>query len=200
MTFWMCCQIARSCENHWTKSTNERFTLLYEFLNVLSDCHVLQKTLDKEYNWMISLLYDLLCEFWAVMNPWKIYYTINTWSVSLNELLNVLEDIWCRKRLGALRTKTKILSEINMSVKNYYQKCKKKWFLCLCTLIKIRNIQIQTILHKQQKWEETLTQHFIKVCAKFVLAKYGHKFYSTANNVMLNRGEISLKILKRIYY
>jgi len=145
---------------------------------------------------MISLLYDLLCEFWAVMNPWKIYYTINTWSVSLNELLNVLEDIWCRKRLGALRTKTKILSEINMSVKNYYQKCKKKWFLCLCTLIKIRNIQIQTILHKQQKWEETLTQHFIKVCAKFVLAKYGHKFYSTANKVMFNRGEISLKILK----
>jgi len=135
----------------WTVS------LLHEFLNVLSDCHVLKKILVKEYNWMVSLLYDLLCEFWAVMNPWKIYYTINIWSVSLNELLNVLEDIWCRKRLGALRTKTKILSEINMSVKNYYQKCKKKWFLCLCTLIKIRNIQIQTILHKLQKWKKTLT-------------------------------------------
>ncbi len=73
MTSWMCFQIARSCKKHWTKSTNERFTLLYEFLNVLSDCHVLQNTVDKEYNWMVSLLYDLLCEFWAVMYPWKIY-------------------------------------------------------------------------------------------------------------------------------
>jgi hypothetical protein len=28
------------------------------------------------------------------------------------------------------------------------------------------------------------------------LAKYGHKFDSTANKVMFNRGEISLKILE----
>jgi hypothetical protein len=192
MISWMCFQIARSCKRHRTKSKYERF------LSCMSSWMCFQMScLKKDFGQrMVSLLCELLCEFWAVMNPWKIYYTINTWSVSLNEHLNVLEDTWCRKRLGALRTKTKILSEINMSVKNYYQKCEKKWFLCLCTLIKIRNIQIQTILHKQQKWEETLTQHFIKVCAKFVLAKYGHKFYSTANKVMFNRGEISLKILK----
>ena len=33
---------------------------LYEFLNVLSDGHVVEKTLDKEYNWMVSPLYEFL--------------------------------------------------------------------------------------------------------------------------------------------
>jgi hypothetical protein len=37
---------------------------------------------------MVSLLYELWCEFWALMNPWRIYHTLNTWSVSLNELSN----------------------------------------------------------------------------------------------------------------
>jgi hypothetical protein len=102
----------------WTVS------LLHEFLNVLSDCQVLKKILVKEYNWMVSLLCELLCEFWAVLNPWRIYPTMNTWSVSLNELM--LQNVWCRKRLGALRTKTKILSEINMSKKSIIKNVRTK--------------------------------------------------------------------------
>jgi hypothetical protein len=34
-------------------------SLLHEFLNVLSDCHVLKKILVKEYNWMVSLMWIL---------------------------------------------------------------------------------------------------------------------------------------------
>ena len=35
-------------------------SLLYEFLNVFSAGEEVQKTLDKEYNWMVSLLYEFL--------------------------------------------------------------------------------------------------------------------------------------------
>ena len=35
-------------------------SLLYEFLNVFSDAEVVQKTLDTEYNWMVSPPYELL--------------------------------------------------------------------------------------------------------------------------------------------
>ncbi len=35
-------------------------SLLYKFLNVLSYGHVVQKALDKEYNWMVSPLYEFL--------------------------------------------------------------------------------------------------------------------------------------------
>jgi hypothetical protein len=41
--------------------------LLYEFLNVLSERQVLQKTSGKEYNWMVSLLCELWREFWTLM-------------------------------------------------------------------------------------------------------------------------------------
>jgi hypothetical protein len=34
---------------------------LYEFLNELSKGQVVQKTLDKEYNYMVSPLYGFLC-------------------------------------------------------------------------------------------------------------------------------------------
>jgi hypothetical protein len=33
---------------------------LFEFLNVLSDKQVVQKTLDKEYKWWVSILYEFL--------------------------------------------------------------------------------------------------------------------------------------------
>ena len=35
-------------------------SLLYEVLSVLWDGYVVQKTLDKEYNWMVSPLYEFL--------------------------------------------------------------------------------------------------------------------------------------------
>ena len=37
--------------------------LLYEFLNVFLAGQIVQKTLDKEYNWMVSPLYDFLNVF-----------------------------------------------------------------------------------------------------------------------------------------
>ena len=172
MNIWMSFASLKEFSYH---TTTEQFYLVW-----VLECAFRLPCLAKDFGQRVQL--NDFSPVWSLM-----------WILSCDESL---KDLLHNKHLKCLFEWTKILSEINMSVKNYYQKCKKKWFLCLCTLIKIRNIQIQTILHKQQKWEEKLTQHFIKVCAKFVLAKYGHKFYSTANKVMFNRGEISLKILK----
>ncbi len=43
------------------KENNWIVSLLYEFLHVFSDYQVVQKTLDREHNWMASLLYELAC-------------------------------------------------------------------------------------------------------------------------------------------
>ncbi len=130
MNSWMCFQMARMWIRLWTKSTTEWF------LSCMNSWMCFQMARMWIRHWTMSTTERFLSCMNSGMNTelWWIHEGFIThWTPEASLWMNfqmILKNVWCGKRLCTLETTMKILScscyfisEITMSVKQYFKDC-----------------------------------------------------------------------------
>jgi hypothetical protein len=133
------------------KEYNWTVSPLYEFLNVPSDCHVVQKTLDKEYKGTVSLLYEILYVLSELNSVQKtLDKAYNRMDSPLYEFLDVLWAVYVYARKI-----TSIHIQEQYIFMQVYQHCSPNHLLSKALVLGTNKI-----LHKLQKWGVTLPRTF----------------------------------------